>query len=72
MKSLSKCIKTAAMGALFATTAMTSTMATAIESGPNGTVIMYLHTWNTVQNLCAQVTCVSIVPSGMGWLVTWR
>lgn len=72
MKNLTKSVKTLAIGTLFAAGSMVATTASAIESGPGGTVIMYLYNWSTVQNLCAQVTCISIVPQGNGWKVTWK
>lgn len=72
MKNLSKSIKTLGVSALFAASSMVSTTASAIEGGPGGTVIMYKHTWSAVQNLCSHVNCISIVPQGSGWRVTWK
>lgn len=72
MKTTLKCIKTAAVSALFATSALLSTGATAIEGGDGGTVIQYASQWSVVQHLCSNFTCVNVRSSGHGWYVTWK
>ncbi|MCJ8275089.1 MAG: hypothetical protein MJK04_37510 [Psychrosphaera sp.] len=74
MKNLTKCIKTVALGTLFASSALLSTAVTAIEGGDNGEITQYMSTWSGVLNLCGQtyVTCLNTRASGSGWYVTWK
>jgi hypothetical protein len=73
MKTVVKCIKTAAVTALFASTAMLSATASAIEVGSGDTIISYANTWQQAQTFCANtgVNCLSTTAYGQVWRIVW-
>ena len=72
MKNTLKLVKTAAVAALFASSALLPMSASALEGMDDGSIRQFASKWSVVEHLCSTFTCVSVTPANGGHWVVWK